>query len=152
MTNKLNERQKALKEFLEVNFRSGKFFTIEEICSSVMVGNDFAYSYNRNPYTHDKCVCLSNDVRAINWSMADDYKIIVKDKKGSVKLCENEQEFNEWRDKEMRPVLKKLKYLWNLKYKNDTDGEVQFIDQDGDSIENPSPLDVFVRDCIEKGL
>lgn len=128
MENGLTPRQWALKRFLADNFVAGRFFSIEEICNNVYLPNgEKAYTYNTNPRIHDKCVALSNDVREINWNIQEGYKIIVKDSKGGVKLCESELEFTIWRDKELAPLERKWKYLNNLKYKASKDGTVPLI-------------------------
>ena len=64
----LATRQHRLKDFLEDNFVSGKFFTIEEIVENFKdhEGQPY-YKLNTNPYTHDKCISLANDVKALNW-------------------------------------------------------------------------------------
>ena len=69
MKTRLLTRQHALKNWLEANFVSGKYFTIEEIVENVRdsEGNPY-YKINKNPYTHDKCIVLSNDVKDLNWA------------------------------------------------------------------------------------
>ena len=112
LTKNLTPRQHRLIDYLEDNFVQGKYFTIEEICNA-----DLGYELNTNPKTHDKCVSLGNDIRQINWKVGQRYSIIVKDKKGSCKLCESLDEFNEWKDSEKKPLEKKWEYLNNLTYK-----------------------------------
>ena len=119
---KLTPRQQRLRNYLSDNFISGKYFTIEEICSA-----DIGYVLNTNPKSHDKCAALSSDIRAINWNICDRYKIIIKDKYGSCKLAESEEEFNEWRDAELEKVTKKYQYLNNLKWKANRDGTVPIV-------------------------
>lgn len=112
LTKNLTPRQHRLVDYLEEHFESGKFFSIEELCATSL-----GYELNTNPYTHDKCVALGNDIRQINWRIGSRYSIIVKDKKGGCKLCESQQELDDWRKEEKRPLVKKLEYLNNLTYK-----------------------------------
>ena len=125
MTKKLETRCWRLKDYLEQHFESGKFITIEEICEAMPE----YYTLNTNPYNHDKCAVLSNDVRQINWNVCEGQKIIVKDTKGNIKLCESEEEFNAWREHELKPLQKKWMYLNNLKYKVARDGEMPLLNQ-----------------------
>lgn len=118
----LTSRQHRLVDYLKDNFVSGKYFSIEEICESGL-----GYELNKNPYTHDKCIALGNDIRQINWSIGSRYSIIVKDKKGGCKLCESKQEFDEWKQSELAPLERKWKYLNNLEYKADRDGTMPII-------------------------
>ena len=140
MANKLTPRQHALRNFLDNNFEGGKYFSIEEICNAGL-----GYELNTNPKSHDKCIALSNDVKAINWCITERYKIIIKNKKGGVKLCESEAEFNEWRDAEMKKVERKYQYLNTLKYKEQRDGTTPFINQAGRvlDIDEIKPVEVF---------
>lgn len=119
---KLTSRQHRLRNWLTDNFESGRFFTIEEICAA-----GIGYELNMNPKKHDKCIALSQDIRAINWNICDRYKIIIKNSKGSCKLAESEEEFNSWRDAELEKVTKKYQYLNNLKWKANRDGTVPVI-------------------------
>lgn len=130
-SNKLNTRQWLLKKYLEEHFESGKFITIKEICDNVRFNDGTpCYHYNNyDPYNHDKCAVLSADVRSINWSVDEGWKIIIKDKKGNVKLCENQSEFENWRAEQLRPMEKKWKYLNNLVYKAHLDGTMPIINQ-----------------------
>ena len=138
LTKNLTTRQHRLVDYLEENFKQGKYFSIEEICNAQL-----GYVLNTNPYTHDKCVALGNDIRQINWAIGSRYSIIVKDKKGGCKLCESLEEFEEWKESEKKPLVRKLEYLNNLSYKasfHDTmalvnlndralnDNELEFID------------------------
>ena len=112
LTKNLTPRQHRLVDYLENNFVNGKYFSIEELCQAGL-----GYELNTNPYTHDKCVALGNDIRQINWRIGSRYSIIVKDKKGGCKLCESQKELDDWRDSEKEPLIKKLEYLNNLTYK-----------------------------------
>jgi len=147
MENGLTPRQWALKRFLEYNFVAGRFFTIEEICENVYLPNGCrAYELNTDPRKHDKCIALSNDVREINWNVVEGYKILVKDKKGGVKLCETEIEFNEWKEKELAPIIKKYQYLNNLKWKAKRDGMVPLINNANNPNDAFTPISVFEHD------
>ena len=64
-------------------------FKIEEICNAGL-----GYELNHNPRIHDKCVALSNDIRAINFNIAERYIPIIKNSKGGCKLAENKEEVN----------------------------------------------------------
>lgn len=140
MANKLTPRQHALRNYLDNNFESGKYFSIEEICNAGL-----GYELNTNPKSHDKCIALSNDVKAINWCVTERYKIIIKNKKGGVKLCESEEEFNNWRDNELKKLERKYQYLNTLKYKEQRDGTTPFINQAGRvlDIDEIKPVEVF---------
>ena len=112
LTKNLNSRQHRLIDYLEDNFVSGKYFSIEELCDSGL-----GYVLNTNPKIHDKCAMLGADIRAINWKIGHRYSVIVKDKKGGCKICESQQEFEEWKESEKKPLITKLEYLNNLSYK-----------------------------------
>ena len=118
LTKNLNRRQHALIDYLEDNFVSGKYFTIEEIVANLKdKDNNPYYKLNTNLRIHDKCASLGADIRAINWKIGYRYSVIVKDKKGSCKICESQQEFDEWKESEKKPLITKLEYLNNLSYK-----------------------------------
>ena len=121
-------RQHSLMDFLKDNFISGRYYSIEEIVDRVVdsEGNPY-YKLNTNPYNHDKCVALSNDVRTINWSITDRYHIIIKDKKGGVKLCESKEEFNTWKQEQLKPLETKWKYLNNLAWKENREGTMAIV-------------------------
>lgn len=112
LTKNLTPRQHRLIDYLENHFEHSKYFSIESICNA-----DLGYELNTNPKTHDKCVSLGNDIRQINWKIGHRYSIIVKDKKGGCKLCESQEEFEEWKASELAPLERKWKYLNNLSYK-----------------------------------
>lgn len=147
MQNGLNTRQWVLKKYLENNFVSGKYFSIEEIVANVMYGGEPLYKLNTNPRIHDKCVMLSSDVREINWNMVDGYKIIVKDKKGGIKLAENIEEFNQWYEEEMKPLITKIEYLNILKGKAKLDGTCPIINKANNPVEpqDVKPVKVFEK-------
>lgn len=124
MSKNIELRQKLLVNFLQDNFIKGRFFSILEIVRCVRYPDGSpCYNYNMDPYIHDHCAVLSSDVRAINWATDEGCKIIVKDKKGGVKLCESVEEFNTWRNHELEPLEKKWKYLNNLKFKKSLDNQ-----------------------------
>ena len=112
LTKNLTPRQHRLVDYLEEHFEKGKYFTIEEICDAGL-----GYTLNTNPKIHDKCVMLGSDIRQINWKIGYRYSVIVKDKKGGCKICESQQEFDDWKESEKKPLITKLEYLNNLEYK-----------------------------------
>ena len=142
MREKLQTRQWRLKDYLEEHRGEG-FITVEQICHDL----DGWYVLNQNPHKHDKCVVLSNDVRDINWCNEDGYQIIIKDSKGSIKYAETQEEFEEWRLKELSKVERKYQYLNNLKYKSKLDGMVPIINK----ANNPVPLDELKEVQVFKG-
>ena len=146
---KLTTRQHRLRDWLEANFESGRFFSIEEIVRGVVdsEGEPY-YTLNTNPKVHDKCACLSADVRAINWCIVDRYKIIIKDDKGGCKLAENASEFNDWYEEQKTKLETKYKYLNNLKFKAQRDGIIPVVNQADRAldIEEMKPVEVFKRE------
>ena len=143
----LVDRQHRLLDFLKDNFVSGRYYTIEELVDRVVdsEGKPY-YELNTNPRNHDKCVALSNDIRAINWTITDRYHIIIKDNKGSAKLVESETEFNEWVEKEKAPLIKKLGYLSNLKWKESREGTMPIVNLANNPVEKPTFIDVNARE------
>lgn len=140
LTKNLTPRQHRLIDYLEDNFVQGKYFTIEEICNA-----DLGYELNTNPRTHDKCVALGNDIRKINWKIGHRYSIIVKDKKGSCKLCESQTEFDDWKESERKPLERKWEYLNNLTYKASWHDTAPLINLNGRVLEEDEIefVDVF---------
>ena len=139
--NSLNTRQHNLKNWLENNFVSGKWFTIEEICDAGL-----GYKLNTNPRIHDKCVSLGQDVKALNWATATErYIPIIKNEKGSIKLCESEEELKAFVDKEKRKVEKANQYANHLKSLINLDGTCPFINLANNTIElsNIKPVEVY---------
>lgn len=122
LTKNLTTRQHRLVDYLKDNFQKGRYFTIEELCQAGL-----GYELNTNPRIHDKCASLGNDIRQINWRIGQRYSIIVKDSKGSAKLCESQEEFDAWRDSELDKLKKKYEYLNTLKYKASFDGQVVLV-------------------------
>lgn len=157
-TEMIKARKSALLKYLIVNFVAGKWFTIEEICNNVCYvdGDEYCdadvslfaiypYTYNTNPYVHDKCVVLGADIREMNWdNSSDGHYIIIRNSKGHIKLCESAEEFEAWRKRELEPIEKKCKYLNSLKSKVRTDGTIPFFVVDNDLIkENDTEVSVF---------
>ena len=145
----LTTRQHRLRDWLENNFVSGQYFSIEEIVTGVVDkdGNPY-YKLNTNAKVHDKCASLSADVRAINWCITERYKIIIKNKDGGCKLAENETEFNNWVDEQKKKLETRYKYLNNLVYKASRDGIMPIINQADRVIEDEElkPIEVYKRD------
>ena len=92
---------------------------------------------------------MSNDVRTINWSVNEGRKIIIKNSKGHIKLCENREEFDAWREKEMKPIIRKYQFLNNLKFKADFDGVLPLINLANNPIDyskdNTHPIEVYAK-------
>ena len=143
----LTTRQHRLKDFLEANFISGKFFTIEEIVRQVKYGDgELCYQLNENPRIHDKCIALSQDVKALNWATnVERYIPIIKNSKGSIKLCETEQELKDFVAKEERKVEKACEYKNHLKSLIQIDGTMPFINLAGRVLGESEikPVDVY---------
>lgn len=151
ITNKLTSRQWALKRYLEEHFISGHYFSIEHLCENVLLPNgEKAYTLNTDPYCHDKCIALSNDVKTINWTINEGYKILVKDTKGGVKLCESEQEFIAWRDRELKPIIRKYQYLSTLKYKADRNDTMPLFNQALNERKDEKPVQVYAEPKSEE--
>jgi len=143
----LTTREWVLKNWLEHHFISGRYWSIEEICDLVKDrdGNN-AYKLNTDPYKHDKCIELSNDVREINWSVEEGYKIIVKDSKGGIKLCESREEFDTWRNNELAKIEPKWKFLNNLKWKAERDGTVPIYNQAMNENKDNNVVKVYAKE------
>lgn len=120
---KLTTRQHNLKNWLEDNFISGKYFSIEEICNA-----DIGYHLNRDPKIHDKCVSLGRDVKQLNYATnVERYIPIIKDKKGGIKLCETEQELKVFIEGEKKRLENAYKYLNHLEGLISVDGTVPVV-------------------------
>lgn len=147
----LTPRQWLLKNFLEHNFISGYYYSIEELVESVRDrdGNK-VYKLNTNPYVHDKCIALSSDIKNINWNCNYGYKIIVKNAKGGAKLCESQQEFEDWRERELKPLQRKWEYLNNLKWKAERDGTIPILNQKLNVVKEPTPVEVYAKEEKEE--
>lgn len=151
LTKTLTTRQHRLKDWLEANFVSGKYFTIEEVVNGVRDANDNPYyKLNQNPYNHDKCVALSNDVRAINWCQTQRYIPVIKDKKGGIKLAENKEEAQAYINAEKEKVERKAKFLNTLTSKIEQDGVVLFINQANRVLESDElrPIEAFATERV----
>lgn len=148
-----NNRQQALKNWLIKNFESGKWFTIEEICSNFVDTNGVAwYQYNTDPHKHDKCIALANDVKQLNWNTGvERYIPIIKDKRGSIKLCENEQELKDFVESEKRKVEKVNMYANHLQSLIKIDGTCPFINQENRvlMLDEIKPIDVYKKDTAQ---
>lgn len=144
-TKGINTRQWILKMWLEKNFVKGKFFSIEEICEQVTYNGEHLYTLNKNPRIHDKCLQLSDDVREINWNCVDGYKIIIKDEKGGIKLCESQEEFDSWYNDEIATMEIKYQYLNTIKQKAKWDGVVPIINKANNPVKDYKPIDVFCQ-------
>ena len=143
---RLESRQRALKTFLEKNFESGRYFSIEEIVNGVKdKDGNYWYVLNTDLLVHDKCIKLSNDIRKINWTFTDGYKVIIKDKKGGCKYVESKEEFDAWWNEEYARVERKYQYLNNLKTKIERDGIVPLINQRGRvlDVDEMKPVEVY---------
>lgn len=131
MKHTTKERQQVLHFYLEQNFKPGKFFSIEQVVNECCYDDGTpCYKLNTNPLNHDKCIVLSNDVRAINWTVKNGFSIIIKDPYGGVKLCEDVEEFKAWRQSELEPLIKKTIYLNNLKFKSTLNGTMDLTEDD----------------------
>lgn len=144
-TKGITTRQWILKMWLEQNQVKGKFFSIEEICEKVTYNGEHLYTLNKNPKIHDKCLQLSDDVREINWNVVDGYKIIIKDEKGGIKLCESKEEFDNWYNDEIATIEIKYQYLNTIKQKAKWDGVVPLINKANNPVKSYEPIDVFCQ-------
>ena len=147
MNTRLATRQHRLKDWLIENFVSGKYFTIEEIVENVRdsEGKPY-YKLNTNPYTHDKCAVLSQDVRTLNWATGyERYIPIIKDNKGSIKLAENKEELDEYIEKEKKKVEKHYQYYNHLNSLAELDGTIPFINLANRTLNEKemTPVEVF---------
>ena len=147
-TRKLLTRQHALKTFLEEH-QEGKYWTIEEIVDLVRDGDrNPYYTLNRNPYTHDKCIALSSDVKELNWHTGRErYIPIIKDSKGSIKLAESKEELEEYIIKEKKKVETKYQYYNHLNSLIELEGTLPFINQANRVLEDDEikPIEVFAK-------
>lgn len=141
----INTRQWVLKMWLEKNQVKGHFFSIEEIVESVTYCGEHLYELNTNPKIHDKCLLLSQDVNAINDSVVNGYKIIIKDSKGGIKLCESKDEFDRWYYAVTHPLFKILKRMNLLKWKTEWQDTMPIVNKAGNAVKEKdlSFIDVF---------
>ena len=144
----LTTRQHRLKDWLKEHFESGRFFTIEEVVAGVVDSEGVPYyTLNTNPRTHDKCVALGSDVKELNWhTNRDRYIPIIKDSKGSIKLCESKEELEEYIAKEKRKVEKAYKYYNHLNSLIAIDGTMPFINLANNVVEEIKPIDVYAKE------
>lgn len=145
----LTPRQKMLRAWLNDNFVSGKFFTIEEVVEGFVdqEGNPF-YKLNHDPYKHDKCYALSKDVKDINWLVGiQGYVPIIKDRKGSMKLCESKTEFDEFYNLQEKRVVRHYQYLNTLKSMVEMDGYIPMVNQNNRAVsaDEQQPIDTYKR-------
>jgi len=143
----LTTRQHNLKNYLEEHFESGKFFTIEEICNA-----NIGYILNTDPRNHDKCIALSQDVKQLNWATdVERYVPIIKDNKGSIKLCESESELRAFIDKEKRKVEKAYQYANHLQSLIYVDGQVRFINLANRTLDDDElkPVEIYKKDTTQ---
>lgn len=147
LTKRLESRQHRLKDWLETNFVSGKFFTIEEIVANVKDNEGVPYyKLNTNPYTHDKCVVLGADVKALNWHTGRErYIPIIKNDEGSIKLCESKEELEAYVAKEKRKVERAYQYYNHLNSLIALEGTMPFINQANNVVENADPVEVYMK-------
>ena len=126
----LTTEQWLLKKWLEDHFEYGRFFTIEEICDQVRWrdGNPI-FTLNTNPKIHDKCAKLGKMVRDINYNCEEGQKLIIKNAEGSIKLAESKEEFDAWRESELKKLETRYQYLNNLKWKQERDGSIPLFNQ-----------------------
>ena len=148
LTKGLTTRQHRLKDWLRDNFVSGRYFTIEEVVAGVVdtAGNPY-YKLNTNPYTHDKCVALGSDVKAINWCITERYIPIVKNSKGSIKLAETKEEVEAYINAEKEKVQRKCEFLNTLASKVELDGYVVMVNHANRMLseDEMKPIDVFAK-------
>lgn len=148
----LNTRQHRLKDWLNDNFVSGKFFSIEEVVKGMVDkdGNPY-YKLNKNPHKHDKCLLLSQDVRRINFNITDRYIPIIKDKDGGIKLAENEQEVKTFVGRLQKQVENQCKYYNTIIYKSKLDGTVPLFTLAGRVLtqDELKPVDAYKREDNE---
>lgn len=142
LTKGLTTRQHRLKDFLKANFESGRFFSIEEICNAGL-----GYTLNTNPRIHDKCICLSNDIKAINFNITERYIPIVKNARGGCKLAETKDEVDDFIATERAKIEVKCQYLNILESKIEKDGYAVFINQADRALDDSEikPLEVFAK-------
>ena len=145
----LETRCHRLKDWLEEHFVSGKFFTIEEIVNKVRdsEGNPY-YVLNTNPHSHDKCIALANDVKQLNWhTERERYIPIIKDKRGAIKLCENEQELKDYVDSEKKRIENTYRYYNHLESLTKIEGTMPFINQANRVLKESEikPIEVYAK-------
>lgn len=152
----LTTEHHILKNWLKDNFVSGRFWTIEEIVANVRFADGTPiFKLNTNPYTHDKCVKLGKMVKELNWATnVERYIPIIKDKKGSIKLCETEQELKDFVASEKKKVEKVCEYANHLQSLIQVDGTVPIINLAGRTLEidELKPVDVYKKPNEEQEM
>lgn len=145
----LDTRSHRLKDWLEDNFVSGKFFTIEEICKYVRDEEGEPYfKLNTNPHIHDKCIALSQTVKDLNWHTGREcYIPIIKDKNGSIKLAENKEELECFINGLKRKVENANKYANHLQGLIDLADTIPFINQANRVLKDSEikPIEVYAQ-------
>ena len=68
-------------------------------------------------------------VRDINYNCEEGQKLIIKNAEGSIKLAESKEEFDAWRDGELKKLESRYQYLNNLKWKQERDGSIPLFNQ-----------------------
>jgi len=146
----LNTRQQALKSWLEGCFVSGKWWTIEEVVNNFRDSNgEPYYILNTNPRVHDKCVRLARDVKELNWHTGRQrYIPIIKNKQGSVKLCENKEELDEYISSEKKRIDNTYKYYKHLESLSKLDGTMPFVNQANRVLEisEMKPINIYQKE------
>lgn len=146
-TKPLSARCKALRKWLEENFVSGKFFTIEEVVSGFKdsEGKPY-YKINHNPKYHDRCISLANDIKEINRKQIENFIPIIKDNKGSCKLAENKEELTEFIEGIRAEAKNKAVYCNMIISKTNMQDTIPLIDINDRviEVEDMKPVNVFM--------
>ena len=146
---KLDSLSHRLKDWLEANFQSGKWWTIEEVVDQFRDSEGNPYlKINHNPKIHDKCVELGYLVKKLNWRVGTQRFIpILKNRQGSIKLCESKEELEAYVKVEMKRIEKTYQYYNHLKGLAELDGTIPFINQANRVLENDElvPVEVYQK-------
>lgn len=146
-TKPLSTRCKALRKWLEDNFVSGKFFTIEEVVEGVKddEGKPY-YELNANLRIHDKCFALSKDIKEINRKQIENFIPIIKDNKGSCKLAENKEELTEFIEDIRAEAKNKAVYCNMIISKTNMQDTIPLLDINDKviEVEDMKPVNVFM--------
>lgn len=140
----LTTRQKALRQWLDDNFVSGKFFSIEEVVSGFIdnEGKPY-YELNTNPKIHDKCIALGKDIKAINRLQIENYIPIIKDNKGGCKLAENKEEVKAFIEELREEAKNKAIYCNVIISKTNMEGIIPLFDVNGNVLTDSKPIEVY---------
>lgn len=145
--NKLTTEHHILKNWLEANFESGRYFTIEEIVKNVKHSDGTPiFILNTNPRKHDKCIKLATIVKELNWATnVERYIPIIKNSKGSIKLAENEDELKGFIAELKNKVENANKYANHLQSLIDLQDTIPFINQANRALEENEmkPIEVY---------